>query len=91
MWFIGLEFAKTENLNIDLTVDIKQFTDLVDRQAQKMGKSGVKIDAKYVKRYIYRKMYYRLHLNICCNFRKQLHQYLPVSVTGALKRERKVS
>jgi poly(A) polymerase len=50
MWFIGLEFAKTENLNIDLTVDIKQFTDLVDRQAQKMGKNGVKIDAKYVKR-----------------------------------------
>jgi poly(A) polymerase len=50
MWFIGLEFAKTENLNIDLTVDIKQFTDLVDRQAQKMGKTDVKVDAKYVKR-----------------------------------------
>ncbi|XP_059482396.1 poly(A) polymerase type 3 [Neocloeon triangulifer] len=72
MWFIGLEFAKTENLNIDLTVDIKAFTDMVDRQAQKMGKDGVKIDAKYVKR-------------------KQLNQYLPVSVTGALKRERKSS
>jgi poly(A) polymerase len=50
MWFIGLEFAKTENINIDLTVDIKNFTDMVDRQAQKMGKTNVKIDAKYVKR-----------------------------------------
>ncbi|XP_065344500.1 poly(A) polymerase type 3 [Cloeon dipterum] len=71
-WFIGLEFAKTENLNIDLTVDIKAFTDLVDRQAVKMGKNGSKVDAKYVKR-------------------KQLNQYLPISVTGALKRERKSS
>ena len=27
MWFIGLLFAKSENLNIDLTYDIKSFVD----------------------------------------------------------------
>lgn len=27
MWFIGMVFAKTENLNVDLTYDIKSFTD----------------------------------------------------------------
>jgi poly(A) polymerase len=27
MWFIGLVFAKTENLNVDLTYDIQSFTD----------------------------------------------------------------
>ena len=26
MWFIGLAFEKTENLNIDLTTDIQVFT-----------------------------------------------------------------
>lgn len=26
MWFIGLVFKKTENLNIDLTSDIQSFT-----------------------------------------------------------------
>lgn len=26
MWFIGLVFAKTENLNVDLTYDIQSFT-----------------------------------------------------------------
>ena len=26
MWFIGLVFEKTENLNIDLTTDIQAFT-----------------------------------------------------------------
>lgn len=27
MWFIGLLFAKSENLNVDLTYDIKSFSD----------------------------------------------------------------
>lgn len=27
MWFIGVVFAKTENLNVDLTYDIMSFTD----------------------------------------------------------------
>ena len=27
MWFIGLVFAKTENLNVDLTYDIQSFTE----------------------------------------------------------------
>ncbi|KAF4526538.1 hypothetical protein B566_EDAN009900, partial [Ephemera danica] len=33
LWFIGLVFAKTENLNVDLTYDIQSFTDSVHRQA----------------------------------------------------------
>ncbi|KAL0274245.1 UNVERIFIED_CONTAM: hypothetical protein PYX00_006716 [Menopon gallinae] len=52
MWFIGMVFAKTENLNVDLTYDIKSFTDTVTRQAytSNIWKEGMKIDAKYVKR-----------------------------------------
>nr|CAD7586327.1 unnamed protein product [Timema genevievae] len=52
MWFIGLVFAKTENLNVDLTYDIQSFTDSVHRQAAliKMLKDGMKIEARHVKR-----------------------------------------
>lgn len=52
MWFIGLEFAKSENLNIDLTSDIQLFTENVNRHALniKMLKEGMKIEAKHVKR-----------------------------------------
>lgn len=52
MWFIGLEFAKTENLNVDLTYDIMAFTENVNRHAVniKMLKEGMKVEAKHVKR-----------------------------------------
>ncbi|GLV33739.1 hiiragi [Carabus blaptoides fortunei] len=52
MWFIGLEFAKSENLNVDLTYDIQSFTETVNRQAViiKMLKEGMKIEARHVKR-----------------------------------------
>lgn len=52
MWFIGLEFAKTENLNVVLTYDIKSFTDNVSRQALNinMFKEGMKLEARHVKR-----------------------------------------
>lgn len=52
MWFIGLEFAKSENLNVDLTYDIQSFTETVNRQAIniKMFKEGMKIEARHVKR-----------------------------------------
>lgn len=52
MWFIGLEFAKTENLNIVLTYDIKSFTDTINRQALtiNMYKEGMKLEARHVKR-----------------------------------------
>uniref|UniRef100_A0A1B6LAR1 Poly(A) polymerase n=1 Tax=Graphocephala atropunctata TaxID=36148 RepID=A0A1B6LAR1_9HEMI len=52
MWFIGLEFAKTENLNIDLTYDIQQFINAVHRQAIliKMIKDTMKIEARHVRR-----------------------------------------
>lgn len=51
MWFIGLEFS-TENVNIDLTHDIHQFTETVVRQAEKtkMFKLGMKLEARHVRR-----------------------------------------
>lgn len=33
MWFIGLEFEKTENLNVDLTENIQGFTNAVHKHA----------------------------------------------------------
>lgn len=33
MWFIGLEFERTENLNVDLTESIQYFTNSVHKQA----------------------------------------------------------
>ncbi|KAF5296046.1 hypothetical protein FQA39_LY12668 [Lamprigera yunnana] len=52
LWFIGLEFTKTENLNIDLTQDIQQFTETVIRHAMniKMLKEGMKLEARHVRR-----------------------------------------
>ncbi|KAL6254456.1 hypothetical protein P5V15_014506 [Pogonomyrmex californicus] len=61
MWFIGLSFAKCEkneksekgeNINVDLTYDIKSFVDTVERQAEQinMFKEGMWIEAKHVKR-----------------------------------------
>lgn len=52
MWFIGLEFAKSENLNVVLTYDIQSFTETVNRQALniKLFKEGMKIEARHVKR-----------------------------------------
>ncbi|KAF5295880.1 hypothetical protein FQR65_LT10368 [Abscondita terminalis] len=52
LWFIGLEFTKTENLNVDLTNDIQHFTETVIRQAMhiKMLKEGMKLEARHVRR-----------------------------------------
>lgn len=52
MWFIGLQFAKTENVNVDLTLDIQSFTNTVTRQAMSINlfKQGMKIETKHVKR-----------------------------------------
>jgi len=51
MWFIGLVFEKTENLNIDLTTDIQVFTAQVHRAvSSKTQKEGCRIDAKHVRR-----------------------------------------
>lgn len=33
MWFIGLEFEKSENLNVDLTYSIQSFTNSVHKHA----------------------------------------------------------
>lgn len=33
LWFIGLEFERSENLNVDLTENIQSFTDSVHKHA----------------------------------------------------------
>ncbi|XP_015833880.1 poly(A) polymerase type 3 isoform X2 [Tribolium castaneum] len=52
MWFIGLEFAKSENLNVNLTFDIQQFTETVQNHALNISmlKEGMKLEARHVKR-----------------------------------------
>lgn len=52
MWFIGLLFAKSENLNVDLTYDIKSFVDSILRQAEQLSmlKEGMWIEVKHVKK-----------------------------------------
>jgi poly(A) polymerase len=52
MWFIGLEFERSANLNVDLTVSIQSFTDSVHKHAVniKMLKEGMKIEARHVRR-----------------------------------------
>ncbi|KAL1518214.1 hypothetical protein ABEB36_001872 [Hypothenemus hampei] len=52
MWFIGLVFKKTEGLNVDLTNDIQQFTEIVNKHAVNidMYKSTMKLEARHVKR-----------------------------------------
>lgn len=52
MWFIGLEFAKTENLNVNLTFDIQSFTETVQNHALNISmlKEGMKLEARHVKR-----------------------------------------
>uniref|UniRef100_A0A8C7FSV5 polynucleotide adenylyltransferase n=1 Tax=Oncorhynchus kisutch TaxID=8019 RepID=A0A8C7FSV5_ONCKI len=55
MWVIGVIFKKmetSENLNVDLTIDIQSFTDTVYRQAisSKMFEADMKIQAMHVKK-----------------------------------------
>jgi len=52
MWFIGLEFQKSENLNVDLTDSIQGFTNSVHKHAVniKMLKTGMEIEARHVRR-----------------------------------------
>ncbi|XP_022230285.2 poly(A) polymerase beta [Drosophila obscura] len=52
MWFIGLEFERSENLNVDLTESIQNFTEHVIMHGVniKMLKEGMAIDARHVKR-----------------------------------------
>lgn len=52
MWFIGLEFQKTENLNVDLTESIQSFTNSVHKHAVniKLLKEGMEIEARHVRR-----------------------------------------
>lgn len=52
MWFIGLDFMRLDNLNIDLTDNIQSFTDSVHKHAvhSKVLKDGMKIEARHVRR-----------------------------------------
>lgn len=58
MWFIGLEFRKVDNLNVDLTENIQNFTNLVHKHASsnKPGmevsfhKPGMDFEVRHVRR-----------------------------------------
>lgn len=52
MWFIGLEFERTENLKVDLTDSIQLFTNSVNNHAVsiKLLKEGMEIEARHVRR-----------------------------------------
>lgn len=51
-WFIGLQFEKKENVNVDLTGAIQMFTNTVHTQAvtAKMFKEGMRLEAIHVKK-----------------------------------------
>ncbi|KAK9873873.1 hypothetical protein WA026_002228 [Henosepilachna vigintioctopunctata] len=48
--FIGLEFQKTEPMNIDLTFDIQKFMRNVYHHGENIVKTGMMLDAQSVKR-----------------------------------------
>lgn len=52
MWFIGMDFKKSENLNVDLTDSIHSFTNMVHRHASSINlhKTGMEIEVKHVRR-----------------------------------------
>lgn len=52
MWFIGMEFNKMENLNVDLTENIQNFTNQVHKHATTINlqKEGMEIEARHVRR-----------------------------------------
>lgn len=52
MWFIGLQFSKTEHVNVDLTYDIRSFVETVKRQATAINifKQDMEVEIKYVRR-----------------------------------------
>lgn len=49
-WFIGLMFTKSEGVNVNLTYDIQNFTDIVHKHANSIYKDGMTIEVKYVRR-----------------------------------------
>lgn len=52
MWFIGLEFRKMENLKVDLTENIQNFTNLVHKHASSISfnKTGMDFEVRHVRR-----------------------------------------
>ncbi|XP_029163675.1 poly(A) polymerase type 3 isoform X1 [Nylanderia fulva] len=79
MWFIGLSFAKSESLNIDLTYDIKSFVETIERQAEQINmlKEGMWIEAKHVKRK-------DLHTYVSSSLLKKKERFLVVCIEMAI-------
>ncbi|XP_053696849.1 poly(A) polymerase type 3-like [Sabethes cyaneus] len=50
LWFIGLAFDRTKNLNVDLTESIIKFTHTIHSQAGHLGKDGTNIEARHIRR-----------------------------------------
>ena len=51
-WFLGIDFNKSENLNLDLTNDINKFVEVVYKQStqNKAYKEGMEVNCKYVRK-----------------------------------------
>lgn len=51
-WFLGVDFNRSENVNIDLTNDINKFVEVVYKQStyNKAYKEGMEVNCKYVRR-----------------------------------------
>uniref|UniRef100_A0A6Q2Z7H2 Poly(A) polymerase n=1 Tax=Esox lucius TaxID=8010 RepID=A0A6Q2Z7H2_ESOLU len=88
MWVIGIIFKKmegSENLNVDLTIDIQSFTDTVYRQAisSKMFETDMKIQAMHVKR----KRLHQLLPNLVMPKRRKSRANVHQSLLGCVSQE----
>lgn len=50
MWFVGMEFKQMKNLNIDLTENIQNFTNLVYKHSFALRKTGMQIEVRHLRR-----------------------------------------
>jgi poly(A) polymerase len=92
MWFIGLEFERSANLNVDLTVSIQSFTDSVHKHAvnilMKKGHKPYSINNSDSSQLNIKMLKEGMKIEARHVRRKQLAQYIDINV---VKRERKVS
>lgn len=88
MWFIGLEFLRSANLNVDLTTSIQSFTDSVHKHA--VSNAKFKIRNRLIEYFQFNIKMLKEGMDIEARHvrRKQLAEYID---SNHLKRERKAS
>lgn len=50
MWFVGIQFKQTENMNVNLTENIQNFTYLVYKHGFGLMKNGMGIEVKHLRK-----------------------------------------